>query len=157
MADEIQQINTKKVQIIDTETGEVTDGIRVTKNVNEDSSYWFKVMLCDLLTLFDYLPGKQIKAVKVILNEFRPADGILLASQEELAERAGCSRMTINRVMRLLKDSNLIISPRPSQYMINPAFLMQGSDIKQADLILHYNYIKGTVEKRVGSNGEADC
>lgn len=128
------------VQWVD-EQGELHVGLRIVKEVHSGSGngeWWWKVMMSDLIGCLDEISGKQTAALKAILGLFDPHSGIVATSQKEIAEIAGCSVPTVNKVMKILQKRDLIRKKGPGVYVINPEFMSQGGRGRYDALMIQY-------------------
>lgn len=120
--------------------GEVHTGLAVVKPSNPSSpgEWWWKIMLSDLLGVLEDISGKQADALRAILDEFDPVTGIVIKSQKDLAVKAGCSLMTVNKVIKIMVKRNLITMPSNGIYVINPRFMSQGGNKRFDTLLIRY-------------------
>lgn len=107
--------------------GELQHGVHIIRPVHSNSEWWWKVMMSDLLRVLEEMSGKQTQALKGILDSFDPHNGIVIKSQREIAEDSDCSLMTVNKVMKILRNQGLIKMKSPGVYVINPNFMSQGN------------------------------
>lgn len=100
--------------------------------------HWWKLMLSDLLDVLEDLSGKQTQCLRAVLDQFDPDTGIILATQQELAERVGVSRATMNTVIKVMVKHGIIAMQSGGTYVINPAFMSQGGGRKYQKLLTVY-------------------
>ena len=100
--------------------------------------HWWKLMLSDLLDVLEDMSGKQAKCLREVLDRFDPDTGIILATQAELARDCHVSIQTMNNVMKILVKHGIIAMRSPGAYVINPAFMSQGSGRKYQKLLTVY-------------------
>lgn len=122
------------------EDGQMHQGVQVYKEANtgKPGEWWWKVMMSDLIDLLEDISGKQTQALRAILAQFDPHSGIVLVSQEELAKQAHCSLTTVSRVLKLMREHDLIRMPRRGVYTINPQFMSQGGGDRFNALMVNY-------------------
>ncbi len=136
----VDSIKPQRIQWIGN-NGEIHQGIQIVKEINNNDKlgeYWWKVMLSDLLGLLDEISGKQTKALHTVLNQFNPNTGVIIMSQRALAEEAGVSLMTMNKVVQLMCKRGLIARQTKGVYCINPMFMSQGGKGKFDTLMVQY-------------------
>lgn len=105
---------------------------------DKPSEYWWKLMLSDLLDVLEDMSGKQSKALRTVLDQFDPDTGIILATQDELAERCGVSDKTMRTVLKIMINHGLIAMRSPGAYVINPNFMSQGGGRKYNKMLIQY-------------------
>lgn len=132
----------RAVKVIDAETGEVIDdnAYLVNKRVPRGRDYWWRFMVCDLISIMEDLPGKQMHAVGAVLDSVSPYDNTIQLTQKEIAEKAECSRVTVNAAMRILQEHGVIKKIRAGLWMIDPRFMSQGGGARKHEtLAIHYS------------------
>lgn len=140
--------------------GVLHEAVYVIKEAEEDeskaSTWWWKVMLTDLLELLEDISGKQTQALRAILDQFDPHSGIVVVTQKELAKQAGCSINTVNKVVGLMIKHNLIKMPQRGVYTINPEFMSQGGRDRFNAMLIEYRKTKNVRDKKLQKKvGEA--
>lgn len=136
----VDSIKPQRIQWVD-KNGEIHQGLQIVKEIDDNDKlgeYWWKVMLSDLVGLLDEISGKQTKALQAVLSQFNPRTGIIIMSQRELAEIAGCSIMTMNKVVKLMCERGLIARQTKGVYCINPLFMSQGGKGRFDTLMIQY-------------------
>ena len=132
----------RSVTIIDNETGELVDdnAYLVNKRVPRGRDYWWRFMVCDLISIMEDLPGKQMHAISAVLDSVSPYDNTIQLTQKEIAEKAGCSPKTMNTAMQVLKNHGVIKMVHRGLWMINPRFMSQGGGARKHEtLAIHYS------------------
>lgn len=135
------------------------------RGVSEESpsEYWWKLMLSDLLDVLEDMSGKQSKALRTVLDQFDPHTGIILATQEELAQVCGVSDKTMRAVLKIMINHGLIAMRSPGVYVINPHFMSQGGGRRYNKLLIQYQHASADKElpeqqaanKRIHNDNEA--
>lgn len=137
----------KLVDYVNPATGKASKALAIKRPAANRGEWWWKVMLSDMLRVLDGISGKQNKALKAILDSFDPHSGIVIKSQREMAEDAGCSLMTVNKVMKILQKENLVKMKKQGIYAINPRFMSQGGKDHFNALLYIYDEADMEVER----------
>ncbi|MED0988207.1 replication/maintenance protein RepL, partial [Bacillus paramycoides] len=82
--------------------------------------------------------GKKLKVVNYILDNVTLANNSLIITTEELAERSGVSRFTVNETLKALTNAN-IIKRKTGAIMLNPSLLVRGDENKQKFLLIEFD------------------
>lgn len=118
----------RRVRIVDADTGEVldADGFMLEKRVPRGRDYWWRFLVCDLISVMEDLPGRQMHAIGTVLDNVSPYDNTIQKTQAELAKEAGVSRPTMIAAMGTLQDHGIIKMVHKGLWMIDPRFMSQG-------------------------------
>lgn len=128
MADSWTTADGRRVKVVDADTGEVLDaeGFLIDKEVPRGRDYWWRFLVCDLISVMEDLPGRQMHAIGTVLDNVSPYDNTIQKTQAELAKEAGVSRQTMNAAMQTLQDHGIIAMVHRGLWMIDPRFMSQG-------------------------------
>lgn len=125
-------------RLIDPETGEEV-WLQGVEKVYCGQKHFWKLYLFDFLAVLGIFNSKQLDVVAWICEHTDPANNVLLASQQEIAEGAGVSKTWVNGVIKKLKQANFMSQRAGGVYMLNPDVLMKGSEAKRRGLMITYN------------------
>ena len=122
-----QNIFTK--QVVDHETGEVTQTIYLTKEL-KSADHFYKVYLQDLGKLIG-LTYAQYRILHTLAQyaEFNSNDFFLNKERrEQISETCNLKVNTLNQSISRLMKKNLIIKLGSNMYKINPTILFNGTE-----------------------------
>lgn len=158
MSDDWTTADGRRVRIIDADTGEVldTDGFLVDKKVPSGRDYWWRFLVCDLISVMEDLPGRQMHAIGTVLDNVSPYDNTIPKTQSELAKEAGVSRQTMVSAMRVLQQHGIIKMVHNGLYMIDPRFMSQGGGRRKlTTLAIRYDSVSQGQLKLVDDQDDA--
>lgn len=148
----------REVIITDKVTGEVLDdnAYLTDKEVPSGRDYWWRFLVCDLISIMEDLPGRQMHAIGCILDNVSPYDNTIQKTQAELAKDAGVSIKTMNSAMGVLQDHGVIKMVHRGLWMIDPRFMSQGGGHRKfSTLAIRYDST-GTGNIRLVKGGSDD-
>lgn len=123
-------------------TGEVIPGATAVTVMQEKDFNFHKAWICNLLQGLEDLSSKKWKVVSYILDQM-DSKNMIFATQEEIANKVGCSVTTVNETISILKNPSkgcsILQSVAPGVYRVNPDILFKGSHRNRMAIVFAYN------------------
>lgn len=119
-------------------TGEERYFQSIQKTYYGQKNFW-KLYLQDFLAVLGILESKQLDVICYIM-EHTDSQNLFIGTLDKIARESGVSRATVNRAIQRLKGANFMTNTdTPSVYRINPAVMVQGSELKKRGLLITYS------------------
>ena len=111
-------------RVIDEETHEEYDGVIDRTEYNGDRS--FDKSYADYDAVVEQLDNTEIRVAIYIKRHRKKKNNFIRFSQEEVAEKLGISKRSVERALKKLKELDYIRSDTRSNWMVNPRMLFYG-------------------------------
>lgn len=136
----LQQIVGTK-QMVDPETGEVSNYTVIQKNITQDFNF-HKIWLEDLMNILNTMGNRKMTILSYLLKIMRNSDNTLNFTMRSLSEDTGVSLPTCQSTINELIESNVLKRDKRIKqlYTFNPDLLVKGSSEKRRKIIIEYNY-----------------
>lgn len=100
---------------------------------------WAKVWLMDLLMALGMISNsKQMDVVFYVLENVKLSENLFIGTIRGISEKTGISTKTVNIAINKMLEAHIITKIQAGVYMVNPAFILQGSEGKQRKLTISY-------------------
>lgn len=117
------------------------------------SKHFYRVWLTDLLMALGMISNsKQMDVVFYVLENVNPSTNMFIGTVRAVSEKTGISTKTVNVAINKMVDANIMRKVQNGVYLVNGAFIMQGSDNKKYKIIQEYESIP--VPKRLDRDKE---
>lgn len=137
IADTQTLVGNKKLELMNTATGEMIYVDQITKRAYGSKNFW-KVYLMDFLTVLGIIDSKQLDIFIYIVENTNQSNNTFLGTYKHISEQTGCSSRTIAKIMKKLQDNNFIKRIQNGAWLVNPNILMKGNDHKRQILLSYY-------------------
>ncbi len=133
---------TKKVKImnqqeyINAKTGEThkMNTISIEEKDFDFNKLWLKNIACSL----ELIGNSKTTVMYWILNNLN-SDNILIATQQQVAEKSNVGIVTVIKTFKILVESDFLIKVANGVYRINPNIIFKGSSAKRGYILIKYN------------------
>lgn len=82
--------------------------------------------------------SKQMDVVFYILENVKLSENLFIGTIRKIAEEVGVNKNTVNIAINKMLEANIMAKVQTGVYMVNPAFILQGSEGKQRKLTISY-------------------
>lgn len=131
-------IGSRKLQLMNMETGEEILVDQITKRVYGTKNFW-KCYLMDFLTVLGIIDSKQLDVFIFIAENTNQGNNIFIGTYSHISKEVGVCRQTVARIMKKLQDNNFIKKVQNGVWLVNPNILMKGNDTKRQILLSYYD------------------
>jgi redox-regulated HSP33 family molecular chaperone len=128
-----------KERIKNETTGEIMDVMRV-KEASTQDNFFMKVWKLNMMKALEKIGNKKIDVLNYILENMDHENKII-ATQQEIADKVGCSRQTVSTVVGQLRESGYIMT-ETREIQISPDIIFKGGHDQRMNVLIEYEQRK---------------
>jgi DNA-binding XRE family transcriptional regulator len=133
-------------ELLDPETGEIIEVTEVIENGEKDSDFdkFYAGTIAMIAKLFG---SKQWEVAVWIIDNRNHSNNQIVATQEEIAEKVGVSRKTVNKAINKMIENDIMLMKHQGVYRLNPSVIFKGGMSKKANVLFCYRDEKNGYKK----------
>lgn len=138
-------ITRKAVKVVGTETyinretGEIQEMQVVS--IEERDANFHKIWLSHIIQAMDLIGNQKIKFAFWLLGQMNSENQIPMTLRQ-MAKKSGMSLDTVNRTVKALIESNLLVRYNIGVYQVNPDMIFKGGKSSRMNIMLSYRDTK---------------
>lgn len=138
-----------KETIYKDETGEHTiQETEVYKKIYGTQHFW-KIYLSDFLHALGLINNsKQLDVLFHVLENTDQSTNTYIGTYQKITQEIKVSYQTVAFMFKKMQENNLITKLQNGVYKINPSIMVKGTDSKRQKLVVEYENIKKSNEKK---------
>lgn len=131
----LQRVQVGYETYMNTKTGEVLEMPKLA--IKGGDINFQKAWIWHLCDAYKFIGNKSVDILNFLFQE-RDSSNLIIASHVEIANKTETSEATVNRVMKKLKDHNILTMPKKGVYRINPDIIWKGSHQGRMHVLVEY-------------------
>ena len=110
-------------------------------SIEERDANFHKIWLGHVIQSLDLISNKKVKLAFWLLDQMNCYNQITM-TYRQIASKSGFSIDTVKRTMKVLIESNFLVSVNLGVYQVNPDIAFKGGKENRMNILLEYNEAK---------------